>query len=97
MATIGDSPVVRHAGIHEATTATPPMMAVENATDSQLTSRTSSCRTSTQTPPATAIAPSARPAPASFNPSPTTSLSRSRPTAPSAMRVPISTVRWRTA
>src|SRR5687768_4166297 len=96
MAAIGDSSVVRHAGTDAAAVATKTTTVVDAANGSQPKLATSRYRTSTQTPPTSAIDPSATPASASFRPPPSTSATRSRLTAPRAIRVPSSTVRWRT-
>ena len=70
--------------------------AVEAMNGSAPRSRISNTRTSAHAATTTATPPIAAPIAAIFNPSPTTMRSRSRPTAPSAIRVPISTVACRT-
>ena len=90
---MGDSTLARQAGTYEAAAAMRATTPAENSPGSHPTSRISRNRASSQTLPTSASAPSAIPASAIFSPPPTTSVSRSRLTAPSAMRVPISTVR----
>src|SRR5688572_2019555 len=96
MATIGEISVVRHAGTDAAAAATTPTTAVDAANGSHPKLAIARYRTSSQTPPTAAIDPTATPASDSFRPPPRTSATRLRLTAPRAIRVPSSTVRWRT-
>src|SRR5262249_25053237 len=93
---IGVSSVVRHAGTDTAAAATKATTAVDAANGSHPKLATSRYRTSSDTPPRSAIDPTAMPASDTFRPLPRTSATRSRLTAPRAIRVPSSTVRWRT-
>src|ERR687890_1716979 len=96
MATIGEIRVVRHAGTAPAAAATSPTTAVDPANGSHPTLATARYRSSSGTAPASAIDPTATPISASLRLPPRTSVTRSRLTAPRAIRVPTSTVRCRT-
>jgi hypothetical protein len=96
MATIGEMSVVRHAGTDAAVPATKATTAVDAANGCQPKLATSRNLTSSQTPPTSAIDPTATPATESFRPPPRTSATRSRCDAPRAIRVPSSMVRCRT-
>ena len=96
MATIGDSRVARHAGKNDATVVTAATIAVDATNGSGPRSPISKTRTSAHDDRTTATPPIAAPYAAMVSPLLTTITSRSRPEAPSAIRVPISTVAWRT-
>src|SRR5204862_6410857 len=90
------SAVVSHGATAAAAVATKATTAVDAANGGHQKFPTSRYRTSSDTPPRSAIDPTATPANDSFRPPPRTSATRSRLTAPRAIRVPSSTVRWRT-
>jgi hypothetical protein len=93
IATIGDSRVARHAGNEEAAVVTAATITADVAEGSQPISCRSKKRSRSETAPMMTSAAEITPATAIFSPPPMTSDSTSRLTAPSAMRVPISTVR----
>ncbi len=96
MATRGDSRVARHAGKSEDASAMPATMAAHNTKGRMPGLPVWNSRVSSQVAATAAMPPMTTPYAAMRRPEPVTRYSRSRLVAPSAMRVPISTVRWRT-
>ncbi len=96
IATIGESIVADHAGKKDAAKVIVTIRAAEMTNGRGVTSRMLSWRMTRYVAPTDATPPIAIPQAAILNPLPTTSDSRSRISAPSAIRVPISTVGGRT-
>ncbi len=97
MATIGESRVARQAGKNEAPVETAATTNVEATKGKTPKSRISKTLISIHAAATTVTAPINAPSAAILRPRPTIMIIRSFPRAPSAMRVPISTVPRRTA
>src|SRR5262245_4799923 len=96
IATIGEKNVARHAGKKEAEAATPPTTIAEDRKGNTPTFWIAKARNNVHDASAAMTLPVATPNTANFMPLPTTSERTSRPVAPNAIRVPISTTLWRT-